>query len=207
MFASSSNSSSATSRVASASAWSGQPIARRAVAASRNTAVETLAAWRRSARSQDSKAAPAWTSIPSRRSRPSAGTWTASTQVADPRASTSTNASAGSARTTGSPPISIDGRSDRRNSARFQRSAPSGSSASPNSSSARRSRGTGAWVTIKYARRAHAFQPRGPAARSRSTSIQGAPSRWMPIVPTRRAPSSVGARDGNVATRRAEILA
>ena len=60
---------------------------------------------------------------------------------------------------------------------------------------ARRGARTGAWVTIRYARRAHAFQPRGPATLP-VNSIQGAPSRWMPIASTRRAPSPLGARDG-----------
>src|SRR4051794_22120036 len=101
-------------------------------------------------------------------------------------------ATSGARRTsTGSPSSTIEPSSARRSWARFQRSAPSGSFASENSSSAISRRAVGRSESNRYASSAHAFRPRGAEAARPSRRITGGPSSRMlvttaPLWQTRR---------------------
>ena len=104
---------------------------------------------------------------------------TASSQSPRARTSTSTVAFAGSRRWTGSPPISASAPSPRRISARLQRSAPSGSSASAKSREA-------SWVLVggrsprsRNASTAQLLRLRKPVPAAPSTSSRGRPNSWM----------------------------
>ncbi len=180
------NGSIATRRAAWSAAASGAEAARLARAASASTASEAACRWRRSFVSHTSNDGLDGKSMPSRRSRPRPGARAASAQSPERTAWTSTNVPGGRASATGDPRSTPGSPSRRRSSLRFQRSAPSGSSASANRSAARRSRGTGRRCVSRCARSAQALRPRGGGASAPSRETDGGPSRWMPRSPTTR---------------------
>jgi hypothetical protein len=122
----------ATRRAASSAARSAFPAASSSSAASCSMAAVCPANRPRATTSHDSKAGLAANSIPSSSSPPAAAASRTSTATSGARISS-----------TGPPSIVAPPLSARRSCARFQRSAPSGSSASEKSSSARRLRVAG----------------------------------------------------------------
>src|SRR5690349_3205410 len=131
------------------------------------------------ASSQVSNAVAPRSAIPSSRSAPRPGRATASRQ--DPRVTTRTSATAvpASCSTTGSPSTEPPSPSARRISDRLQRSARTGSSASPNSSAAAWLRVGGRSLSIRYASSPQLFRLRNRYTSSAPLLMQGRPRSWM----------------------------
>ncbi len=169
----------ATRRAAMSIAALVWPAARLAVTASRSAAWADALTCRRSLSSHASNAAEVGKFIPARRSQPRPGTCEASIQAPDASAQTSTNEPGGRQSWSGSPRRMVGSPRSRRSSARFHRSAPSGSSASENSRAVSRSRGIAPVEQSRYASKAQGFRPLGASARTPSRSILGLPRRWI----------------------------
>src|SRR6185312_9153542 len=151
-------------------------------AASCSTASDAAAACRCWASSHVSKAAPPLTVMPSSRSAPSPGRPTAAVQLPFVTTWTSTTAPGGSRSTTGSPSTDPSSPRARLISARHQRRARTGSSASANSSEASWLRAAGRSLRMRYANSPQLLRLRNlyPAAPPRV--MRGRPRSWIVML-------------------------